>query len=211
MKKRIVIALLAGFAVIASAHAVEKPKPAGAVDYPFWTSPKRGHVGQLVPGLNAVLQLTDAQREQIAAARQEMLDNEAVKSARRISKSDPTVTAEQREAARATVEAATEGFRGKVAAVLTSEQKDLIGKINAAYAAAVEEVGIVYADKFASVKADQAARRRIQDEKNQDTEDQFLTKLDGILTAAQKEAMERAGEEEEHRDAKAASTKKAAQ
>jgi hypothetical protein len=209
MKKSLVPSLIVGFIAFTTVNAAEK-KASAAADYPFWTAKKRGYVGQFVPGLDAVLGLTDEQREQIAAARDEMANDESVKAARSISKSDPSVTAEQRDKAHAAVEAATTRMREKVAAILTPPQKELIGKINAAYAGAVEDVGIVYADKFASVKADEAARRRIQDEKNQDTEEQFLHKLDAILTASQKEAMSRAAEEEEQRRANAPVTKKPA-
>jgi Spy/CpxP family protein refolding chaperone len=202
--------LTAAFIAFSSLSAAEKAKAPSIADYPFWTAKKRGNVAQLVPGLNAVLQLTDAQRDQIAAAREEMSNDEAVQAARRISKSDPNVTPEQREKARTAIENATTRLRDKVATILTPEQKELIEKINAAYAAAVEDMGIVYADKFASVKADEAARRRIQEEKNQDTEEQFLHKLDGILTASQREAMTRAAEEEERLAASAAVTKKPA-
>ncbi|MEA3207235.1 MAG: hypothetical protein QOE70_292 [Chthoniobacter sp.] len=200
--------LLAGITALATLGAAEKQKLSGAGDFPFWTAKKRGYVGQFVPGLNAVLQLTDAQKEQLAAARDEMANDEGVKASRGISKNDPGVTAEQRDKARAALEAATARLHEKVATILTAEQKALIDKINAAYAAAVEDTGIVYADKFGSVKADDAARRRLQDDKNQDTEEQFLHKLDGLLTASQRESMTRAAEEEEQRDAKATPTKK---
>lgn len=91
------------------------------------------------------------------------------------------MTAEQREKARAAQEAATARLHEKVATILTAEQKALIEKINAAYSGAVEDTGVVYADKFASVKADEAARRRLQEDKNQDTEEQFFHKLDGSV------------------------------
>jgi len=210
MKAHLFIPLLAGFIALTTLNAAEKQKASTLSDYPFWTSKKRGYVGQFVPGLSATLQLTEAQKEQITAARDEMSNDEGVKAARGISKSDPSVTAEQRDKARAAVEAATERLREKVAVILSAEQKSLIEKINAAYAAAVEDTGIVYADKFASVKADEAARRRIQDEKNQDIEEQFFHKLDSILSASQMEAMTRAAEEENQRSAKAAATKKPA-
>ena len=200
--------LLAGIIALATVGAAEKQKLSGVGDYPFWTAKKRGYTGQFVPGLNAVLQITDAQKEQIAAARDEMANDEGAKASRGISKNDPSVTAEQREKARAAIEAATARMQAKVATILTAEQKALIEKINAAYAAAVEDTGIVYADKFAAVKADEAARKRLQEDKNQDTEEQFLHKLDALLTPAQKEAMKRAAAEEEQNNAKAAATKK---
>ena len=202
--------VLAGILALATLGASEKQKSAGIGDYPFWTSKKRSSTGQFVPGLNAALQFTEAQMERIAAAREEMSNDEGVKASRGIPKNDPSVTAEQREKARAAMEAATARLNAKVAAILTTEQKALIEKINAAYAAAVEDTGIVYADKFASVKADEAARKRIQEEKQQDTEEQFHHKLDALLSPAQKEAMKRAAAEEDERNAKAATVKKPA-
>jgi NADH dehydrogenase/NADH:ubiquinone oxidoreductase subunit G len=202
------VPLLAAITALAPLGAAEKLKLPEVSDYPFWITKKRGPTVQFVPGLNAALQLTDAQKEQIAAARSEMANDEAVKAARGISKSDPSVTTEQREKAHAAIEAATARLREKVSAILTPGQKALIEKINAAHAAAVEDTGIIYADKFASVKADEAARRRIQEEKNQDIEETFLHKLDALLSPAQMEAMKRAAADEEQRSAKAATTKK---
>jgi hypothetical protein len=200
--------LLAAITALATVGAAEKQKQPDVGDYPFWTSKKRGYTGQFVPGLNAALQITDTQKEQIAAGREAMSNDEGVKAARGISKNDPSVTAEQREKAHAAMEAATARMYAQVAAILTAEQKALIEKINAAYAAAVEDVGIIYADKFGSVKADEAARKRLQDDKSQDTEEHFFRKLDALLTPAQKEAMKRAAAEEEQRNAKAATAKK---
>jgi hypothetical protein len=200
--------LLVGVLSLSSLGAAENEKRPDVADFPFWTGKKRGYVSQFMPGLTAVLQLSEAQKQAIAIAREEWSSDEGLKAARSISKSDPSVTAEQREKARAAIDGATVRLHGRVDAILAPEQKALIDKINSAYAQAVEDVGIVYQDKFGSVKADEAARRRIQEEKNQDTEEQFLHKLDGILTASQKEAMTRAAEMEEQRDAKAAGIKK---
>ncbi len=193
---------------LAAPEKETKGKSAGGTDYPFWSAKKRIDAPQFVPGLNAILQLTPAQQEQIATARSEMANDEAVKTARSISKNDPSVTPEQRDKARATVEAATAKLRERVAAILTPDQKALIAKVNDAYQTATDEVGTVYEEKYASIKADPAARQRVQQEKNQDTEDHFLHKLDTLLTQAQKDAMTQAAEEEQRRTA--ASPKKAA-
>jgi len=200
--------LLAGTFPPPSSAAAKDEKRPDVADFQFWTGKKSGYVSQFVPGLTAALQLTEAQTQAIASARQEWSNDEGLKAARSISKSDPSVTAEQREKAHAAIDAATARLHERVDAILAPEQKALIDKINKAYAEAVEDVGIVYQDKFASVKADEAARRRIQEEKNQDTEEQFLHKLDGILTTSQREAVTRAAEMEEQRNAKAAGAKK---
>ena len=206
---RILLVGLTALCTLAGAENEKKEKKRSDVSgFPFWTSQKRGHVPQFVPGLNAALQLTDAQRLQIATAQEEMMNDAAVRAARGISKNDPTATTEQRDKARAALEAAAARMHEKVASILTTEQKALITKVNAAYAAATEDTGIVYADKCASIKADEAARKRIQEEKNHDIEEQFLHKLDGILSAEQRDAVARAGEEEAQRMAKAAGVKK---
>jgi hypothetical protein len=208
MKSHAFSALIAGVTLLTTLAAAEKQKSSSVADYPFWTAPKRGDVRQFVPGLNAALQLTNAQKEQIAAAREEMANDEGVKAARSMSKFDPSVTAEQREKARAALDAATKKMRDKVDVTLTSDQKTLIEKINATFASAVEETGILYADRFASVKGDEAGRQRLQEEIKQATETQFREKLDRLLTANQKEAMTRAAAEEGQADAKAAASKK---
>ena len=205
---RFVTQILVGIIALGTVCGAEKEKRADVSDYPFYAAKKRGAVAQFVPGLNAALALTSAQIEQIAAAREAMGNDEAVRAARGMSKSDPNVTAEQRDKARAAMEAATARLREKVAAILTPEQQALIEKINAAYAAAVEETGLVYEDKFGAVKADEAARRRLHEESRDDIEEQFRHKVERLLTAGQKEAMARAAEEEERRNVKAAGGKK---
>src|SRR3954470_21250502 len=114
MTKHLVLLLAAGLTALPIVTAAEKPKTSTVAEYPFWNSKKRGPVPQFVPGLTAALQLTDAQREKIATARDEMSNDEGVKAARSISKSDPNVTAEQREKARATMEAAVARQHAKV-------------------------------------------------------------------------------------------------
>ena len=210
MKSYTLSLLAAACAALAPLSAAEKQKTADLSGYPFFAGKKGGYATQYAPGLTATLLLTDMQKQEIAAAQADMANDEGVKAARGISKGDPNVTAEQRDKARASMDAASNRLRERVNAILTSEQKALIEKINAAYLAAIEDTGIVYADKFATpnVKADEAARKRLQEEKNQDTVDQFLHKLEVVLTPAQREAMTRAAEEEAKRSAMAAGSKK---
>lgn len=200
--------LLVALLVFGTAGAAEKVKRADVSDYPFYSAKKRGYVAQFAPGLTAVLQLTETQKQQIVAAREQMLNDDAVKAARGISKSDPNVTAEQRDKARAALDSATASLRANVATILTSEQKALIDKINAAHAAAAEETGIAYEDKFGSVKDDEAARRRLHEEMSEDLLELFRRKLDAALTAGQREVMASAAAEENRRLAETAAYKK---
>lgn len=194
------IVCLTAVSALALAAPEKEGKRPGVTDYPFWSTPKRPDSPQFIPGLNAILQLTPEQEEKIAAARSEAANDEEVKAARTMGKGNPSATPEQREKARAVVEAASTKLRERVKAVLTPEQLALIGKVNGAYQASHEEIGTIYEEKYASVKADEAARRRLQDEKNQDVEDNFLHKLDGLLSPEQKDAMTRAAEDEQRRN-----------
>jgi DNA-binding MarR family transcriptional regulator len=210
MKTNRFLFLFLTLSVALATAAADKVKRADISDYPFYTVKKRGQIAQFVPGLNAVLGLTEAQQEQIAAARDEMLNDEAVKAARSLSKTDPAVTAEQRERARAVVESAMARLREKVATTLTPKQKALIETINATHAAAVGETAILYESYFANLKEDEDERRRLHREQAEDILELFMRKLDRVLTADQKVAITRAREEENLRLAKNAGIKKPA-
>ena len=60
--------LFVAITVIGTGGAAEKQKKADITGFPFWKSEKQPHAAPFVPGLNAALELTDAQREQIADA-----------------------------------------------------------------------------------------------------------------------------------------------
>ena len=213
MKTKLFLIVLATSLTAASAFAApekeSKEKGTGAIDYPFWTSKKSTGSSQFVPGLNATLQLTPAQLEQLSAARSEAANDPAVAAGRGLSKNDPSVTDEQRAKARAAVDAANAKLKEQVAAILTPAQNELVAKINKAYADTIEEIGTVYSEKFANTKGVEGARERVMQEKQQDTIDRFQSKLDTILTPEQKSAMTRAAEEEQKRSAKAPEKKPA--
>ena len=169
--------------------AAEKQKSADVSGHPFWTAPKRGLVPQFVPGLTAVLGLTDAQKQQIAAARTEMENDPGVQAARSFQKGDPNVTDAQREKARADIEAATARMQEKVTAILTVEQKAMIENINGAYTEAAKQVGATYSEKFGAVKVGPEERARMQQSQREEVESLFRHMLDEMLSPEQKEAM----------------------
>lgn len=188
--------------VLGSIGAAEKEKRADVSDYPFWNAPKRGHVAPFVPGLNAVLDLTDAQKQQISAARDEMQADAAVQAARSISKSDPSVTADERDKARAVVEAAAAQMHGKVSAVLTVEQKAMIENINGAYAEAAKQIGATYQEKVGAVKVGPEERRRMQQSQREEVDALFRSRLDEMLTPEQKILMADAARWEQQKGAR---------
>jgi hypothetical protein len=204
----ILVPVMLGMLAMGPSIAAEKENPRPDVSsYPFWSAPKRGAVSQFVPGLTAVLGLTDAQKQQIGAAYDAMLNDEGVKTARSFTKNDPSVTDAQREAARTAVEAATAQMREKVNAVLNTEQKALIGNIDGAYATAMQENSAAFQDRLAVVKNDAEARKRVMEEQREEAVKLFRQKLDEMLTAEQKSAMAAAAAQEEKRNTKVADKK----
>lgn len=203
MKSHLLIHPIVLVILTCGAFAAEKQKSASVSDYPFWTAPKKGaSVAQFVPGLTAVLELTEAQKQQIAAAREEMVNDEGVKAARSLPKVDPNVTEAQRDKARADVEAATAKMQEKVNAILSVEQKAMIANINGAYAEASKQVGATYSEKFGAVKVGPEERMRMQQAQREEVETLFRRMLGEMLSPAQKEAMAAAAALEEKKSTK---------
>jgi len=188
--------------------SAQKQKQADVSDHPFFNAHKRGHVAQFVPGLTAALLLTDAQKQRIVTARDEVLGSEPVAGARRISKNDPTVTAEQRDAARQALETAAATLRDRVGAILTAEQKALIERINKTFADTSELTSILYEERLVSAKGDDLLQARLREEAKAELEEAFLKKLNGVLSTEQMAAMAGAAEAEQQRTKASAAIKK---
>ena len=76
-----------------------------------------------------------------------------------------------------------------VTAILTVEQKALIGNINGAYAEAARQIGTTYQEKFGAVKVGPEERMRMQKSQREEVDALFRSKLDEMLSPEQKEAM----------------------
>lgn len=209
MRPRIVMALLVVACCAAAVAQKEKKRP-DVGNFPFWTAKKTARVGPFVPGLNAVLMLTDEQKEKIAAAREETIGSEAVIAAGRTLKTDPNASEAQKEAARKMIEDARAQLDAKVAAILTPEQKALIEKINALYAEVQESVRAEFEAQFVAAKGNKEEMGRVQNEFRERAAAQFAHRLIGILTPEQRTAMEAAAAAEKKREAEAAAKKKGA-
>ncbi|HEY6168123.1 MAG TPA: hypothetical protein VI454_08795 [Verrucomicrobiae bacterium] len=206
--KPLFLALVVGLFTAAPSALAQKLKTSDVSDYPFFNAHKRGQVAQFSPGLTAALLLTDAQKQGIAAARDEVFGAGPVANARRVSKSDPSVTAEQREAARKVVDAANATLRERVGAILTAEQKALIERINKAFADASELTSINYEERFVGAKGDDVLMARLREEAKEELDETFLKQLKKVLNAEQTAAMARAAEIEQQRSKATTSYKK---
>jgi hypothetical protein len=162
---------------------------------PVWTVKGRP-TAQFVPGLTAALLLGPEQREQLSQAWQETSGSEAVNAAGRTLKLDPTASEEQKQAARAVIEAAAANLRQRIDAILTTDQKALIQWINGIFAEVGKTVRAEMEAEYTAAKGDKAASERLDLQRREKLEAAFLRKLKEILTPEQWDAMRAAAEEE---------------
>ncbi len=180
------------FALAASAFAVEKKPAIG--NFPFWSAPKREFSDQFVPGLNAALLLSPQQIEQLQAARRETIDNETLRSTVR---KDPNLTEAQREANRKLVSDAQASLRIKVSNILTTDQRALIERINAAHQEVAKAVSEEFQPKLVASKGDDQAQEKFRQEMRERISTDFRGKLDGLLSPNQKAAFDQAAADEQ--------------
>jgi hypothetical protein len=196
MFTRIVLVLVAAALFAVPASAQKKP---GLYDFPFWSAPKNPHAHAFVPGLQAALELTPAQIEKINAARAATVDSPEIRKLP--GKGDPNATADDLAKANAKRAEAAEKLYKEVDAILTTEQKGLIEKINDAYGKVAAELGEEFQPKFAAAKGNAEDTAAVKKELMEALVSAFDKKLDAILTADQKAAVKKAAEEEAKRAA----------
>jgi hypothetical protein len=188
---------LAAVALCASpALAQKKPE---LTDFPFWTAPKQPHAHDFIPGLSAALELTPEQVGKILAAREATVDSPEIRALKR--KGDPNATADElATAATKRAEAAEKLFK-EVDGILTKEQKALVEKINDTHAKVAADVGDEFQAKFVAAKGNAEDMAAVRKEMQEALAVAFDKKLGGVLTAEQKQAVDKAAEEAKKRAA----------
>lgn len=203
---RVLAGLALSFSVVAAPATAQKEKRPDVSSFSFVTGPKgdRPHV----PGLNAVLMLTDEQKEKLVLARQETVGSEAVLAAGRKVKTDPNAAEADRLAARKLSEEAQAAYDRRVAEILTPAQKELIGRLQVLYGQAREAQTTEYGPKLVAAKGNQEETARLRQEAADFLNADFARRVNEILTLEQRAAFERAAAEEREREAAARDKKK---
>lgn len=179
-------------ALATSTFAIEKKPAIG--NFPFWSAPKREFADQFVPGLNAALLLSSEQIEQLQTARRETIDNETLRSTTR---KDPNLSEAQRESNRKLLNDAQANLRIKVSNILTTDQRALIDRINAAHQEVEKAIAEEFQPKLVSSKGDEQAQTNLRKEIRERITADFRTKLDGLLSPNQKAAFDQAAADEQ--------------
>lgn len=182
----------------------QKEKRHDVSGFSFVTGPKRDR--PQLPGLNAVLLLTEEQKEKLVLAHQETLGSDSVLASGRKVKTDPNATEADRQAARRAHDEAQTAYDRKVAEILTPAQKELVQRLQVLYSQSREAVSAEYAPMLVSAKGNEAETVRLRREAQAALTSDFGRRVNEILTPEQRTAFERSAADEKQREA-AAKTK----
>ena len=161
---------------------------------------------RLIPGIQAALLLTEDQKRKLTEALEGTIWSEPVKSAGRKLKADPNGNDARTSEAKKVIEEAHARLHEQVAGTLTQEQKNLIVRINAAAAEAHVNARKKLEIEFTADKADKSRQEQLNRELRKAAQIELSNILTAILSADQREAMERAAQEQ--RAAEEAAAKK---
>jgi hypothetical protein len=156
---------------------------------------------RLIPGIQAALLLSDVQKRKLTEALEQTILSEPVRSAGRTLKADPNAAE-----ARKVVEAAHARLQEQVAGTLTQEQKNLIIRINAAAAEAHINARKKLEIEFTADKTDKSRQDELNREMRKEAQAELSNMLMAILSADQRDAMEKAAQQQ--RAAEEAAAKK---
>lgn len=194
-------AVLVSVMLLSVPVGAQKKGPADVSGIAFVTGVKGDHPH--LYGLNAVLMLTDEQKQLLVAARQETVASDTVVAAGRKVKGDPNATEADRQAARRLAEEAQGSFERRVATILTPAQKEMVLRLQVLYRQAQETTSSEYAPKLVQAKGNEAETLRLRQEARAALDADFARRVNEIVTVEQRSALEAAAAQERQRDAAA--------
>jgi hypothetical protein len=185
-------------AALALPAAAQKQKSNDLAGFPLlWSAKKNPLTGPFIPGLNAALLLSAEQKEKLLTARAETLDDEKVRGLGTKVKQNPNASEVERDAAQQAQEVARGQFQTRVEAILTPDQRKLVGTINGLYDESLTAAQEESRGQFEQVvKIDKARQEELRREVQQKVLKNFRARLEGNLTKEQWAALTQAAAEE---------------
>lgn len=200
------VMLVVGLLLLGSPALAQKEKRPDISGFSFISGPKGDHPA--LPGLNAILGLTDDQKLRLMQARDETTGSPALRDAGRKVKENANATDAEREAVRKLHTEAEGQYDHRVAEILTPAQKELILRLQVLYGQAREAVGKEYEAKLVASKGNKEETARLRDEARAALNADFARRVNEILTAEQRTAFEQAAADEKRRAEESAKEKK---
>jgi hypothetical protein len=202
----ILIIVAAGLGLLSAPAVAQKEKRPDVSGFSFISGPKGDH--PTVPGLNAILGLTDDQKVRLVQARRESIGSDALMDAGRKVKENPNATDADREAVRKLRAEAEGQYDHRLAEILTPAQKEMILRLQVLYVEAREATGKDYEGKLVASKGNKEETARLREEARQALNADFIRRVNEILTTEQRTAFERAAADEKRRADESAKGKK---
>ena len=186
-RSRFLLALSLMLAALALPAAAQKQKSNDLAGFPLlWSAKKNPLTGPFIPGLNAALLLSAEQKEKLLTARAETLDDEKLRGLGTKVKLNPNASEAERDAAQRAQEVARGQFQTRVEAILTPDQRKLVGTINGLYDESLTAAHEEYRGQFEQVvKTDKARQEELRREVQQKVLKNFRARLEGNLTKEQ--------------------------
>jgi Spy/CpxP family protein refolding chaperone len=201
------MALVALFLVLGAAQAQKEKKPALPPGDLFFTMKGQPFALERVfPGVQGALLLTDEQKQKLFKALEDTIASKAVQSAGRTIKADPDATEAQKEEARKVIQEARTRLQKQVASVLTQEQKTVIERLNTAATEAHVAAREKLEAEFTAAKGDKTRMEEVNKKMREEAKAEFNRKLAGLLTAEERQGLEKAAQQQ--KEAEEAAKKK---
>lgn len=198
-RSRLLLSLGLMLAALALPAAAQKQKSNDLAGFPLlWSAKKNPLTGPFIPGLNAALQLSAEQKEKLLAAREETLNHEKVRGLGAKVKLNPNASEAERAAAQQAQEVARGQFQTRVEAILTPEQRQLVGTLNGLYDESLTAAQEEYRGQFEQVvKTDKGRQEELRREVQQKVLKNFRARLEGTLSKERWAALTQAAAAEE--------------
>jgi len=150
-----------------------------------------GQVKKAVPGIDAVVSLSDEQKAKYAELQKAMVASEAyVAAAKTIKNKD--ASKEDRKAALTAIKTAKAGLAAKLNGIIGADNATLVNKVNDAVASAQKDLRSEYKAKLKEAKNDKDATAALRKEMTAKAASSISEKVNALLSDAQKEAVKKA-------------------
>ena len=144
-----------------------------------------------VPGIDAVVSLSDEQKAKYTEAQKAMASAEAYVAATKTIK-NKDASKEDRKEAQPAIKTAKAGLAAKLPEIIGADNATLVNKVNAAVASAQKDLRGEYRAKMKEAKNDKEAQAALRKEMAAKATSAISEKVHALLSDAQKEAIKKA-------------------
>ena len=148
-------------------------------------------VKKAVPGIDAVVSLSDEQKAKYAELQKALVASEAYVAATKTMK-NKDASKEDRKAASTAIKTAKAGLAAKLNEIIGADNATLVNKVNASVASVQKDLRSEYRAKMKEAKNDKEAQAALRKEMAAKATSAISEKVHALLSDAQKEAIKKA-------------------